>query len=40
VLLDVELNSGHGGSQTTFRAIGLYADIYTFLARNLAMQSR
>ena len=40
VLLDVELNSGHGGSQTTFRAIGLYADIYTFLARSLAMQSR
>ena len=39
-LLDVELNSGHGGSQTVFRAIGLHADIYTFLARNLAMQSR
>jgi prolyl oligopeptidase len=40
VLLDVELNSGHGGSQTVHRAIGLYADIYTFLARNLAMKSR
>lgn len=40
VLLDVELDSGHGGSQTVFRAIGLYADIYSFLARNLAMQSR
>ncbi|HYM44438.1 MAG TPA: prolyl oligopeptidase family serine peptidase [Steroidobacteraceae bacterium] len=39
-LLDVELNSGHGGSQTLFRAIGLHADIYAFLARNLAMQSR
>jgi prolyl oligopeptidase len=40
VLLDVELNSGHGGSQTVYRAIGLHADIYTFLARNLAMKSR
>jgi prolyl oligopeptidase len=38
VLLDVELNSGHGGSQTVYRAIGLHADIYTFLARNLAMK--
>ena len=38
-LLDVELNSGHGGSQTLFRAIGLHADIYTFLARNLAMKT-
>jgi len=35
----VELNSGHGGSQTLFRAIGLHADIYTFLARNLAMKT-
>ncbi len=40
VLLDVELNSGHGGSQTVYRAIALHADIYTFLARNLAMQGR
>jgi prolyl oligopeptidase len=40
VLLDVELNSGHGGSQTLYRAIGLHADIYTFLARNLAMPGR
>ena len=38
VLLDVELNSGHGGSQTVYRAIALHADIYTFLARNLAMK--
>ena len=40
VLLDVELNSGHGGSQTVYRAIALHADIYTFLARNLAMKDR
>lgn len=38
VLLDVELNSGHGGSQTVYRAIALHTDIYTFLARNLAMK--
>lgn len=38
VLLDVELNSGHGGSQTVYRAITLHTDIYTFLARNLAMK--
>lgn len=38
VLLDVELNSGHGGSQTVYRAIALHADIYTFLARNLAVK--
>ncbi|HEX4618082.1 MAG TPA: prolyl oligopeptidase family serine peptidase [Steroidobacteraceae bacterium] len=38
LLLDVELNSGHGGSQTVLRAIALHADIYTFLARNLAMK--
>ena len=39
VLLDVELNSGHGGSQTVYRAIGLHADMYAFLARNLAMRA-
>jgi len=38
VLLDVELDSGHGGSQTVYRAIGLHADMYAFLARNLAMR--
>jgi prolyl oligopeptidase len=38
VLLDVELKSGHGGSQTVYRAITLHTDIYTFLARNLAMK--
>jgi prolyl oligopeptidase len=38
VLLDVELDSGHNGSQTTNRAIALNADIYAFLARNLAMK--
>ena len=38
VLLDVELNSGHGGSQTVYRAIGLHADMYAFLARNLALR--
>ncbi|HEV2230103.1 MAG TPA: prolyl oligopeptidase family serine peptidase [Steroidobacteraceae bacterium] len=40
VLLDVELDSGHGGSQTVYRAIALHADIYTFLVRNLAMKTR
>jgi prolyl oligopeptidase len=38
ILLDVELNSGHGGSQTVYRAITLHTDIYAFLARNLAMK--
>jgi len=38
VLLDVELDSGHGGSETLTRAVALSADIYAFLARNLAMK--
>jgi prolyl oligopeptidase len=38
VLLDVELDSGHNGNQTINRAIALNADIYAFLARNLAMK--
>jgi prolyl oligopeptidase len=38
VLLDVELDSGHGGSETQTRAVALNADIYAFLARNLAMK--
>ncbi|MGH8304794.1 MAG: prolyl oligopeptidase family serine peptidase, partial [Steroidobacteraceae bacterium] len=37
ILLDVELNSGHGGAETVTQAIALNADIYAFLARNLAM---
>jgi prolyl oligopeptidase len=37
VLLDVELNSGHGGSETVSRAIAINADMYAFLSRNLGM---
>ncbi|MGP8035407.1 MAG: prolyl oligopeptidase family serine peptidase [Steroidobacteraceae bacterium] len=40
VLLDLELNSGHGGSETVSRAIAINADIYAFLARSLGMQGR
>jgi prolyl oligopeptidase len=40
VLLDVELNSGHGGSESVSRAIAINADIYAFLARNLGLQGR
>lgn len=38
VLLDVELNSGHGGGETLTQSASL--DIYSFLARNLAMKNR
>jgi len=40
VLLDVELNSGHGGSETVSRAIAINADILAFLARNLGVTRR
>ncbi len=40
ILLDVELNSGHGGGETVTQAIALNADIYAFLARNLGLRSR
>lgn len=38
VLLDVEINHGHGGGEALAQSAAL--DIYSFLARNLAMQSR
>jgi prolyl oligopeptidase len=38
VLLDVALNAGHGGGQALVQSSAL--DIYSFLARNLAMRSR
>jgi prolyl oligopeptidase len=40
VLLDVELNSGHGGSETVSRAITINADMYAFLARSLGMREQ
>ena len=40
VLLDVELNSGHGGSETVSRAVAINADILAFLTRNLGMTDR
>jgi prolyl oligopeptidase len=36
VLLDVEINHGHGGGEALQQSAAL--DIYSFLARNLAMQ--
>ena len=38
VLLDVELNSGHGGGEAQVQSAAL--DMYSFLVRNLAMRSR
>jgi prolyl oligopeptidase len=38
VLLDVEINRGHGGGEALQQSAAL--DIYSFLARSLAMQSR
>jgi prolyl oligopeptidase len=40
VLLAVDLSSGHGGGETVTQAIAQSADIYAFLAENLAMRGR
>jgi prolyl oligopeptidase len=40
IILDVHLDSGHGGSETVTQAIQQNADIYAFLARNLGVTVR
>ena len=39
LLLAVDVASGHGGGETVKQAIAQSADMYAFLARNLAMQA-
>jgi prolyl oligopeptidase len=40
LLLSVDRSSGHGGGETVTQAIAQSADIYAFLAANLAMRAR